>query len=219
MSEGRGLRRALTIDGESLRLPAGLEAQRELFVTDVDTDGDSIRFSRARRPGLPFLEDRYTFTLPYPTSNDEDLDQILALQAEFEQMQFAYWKPTYAKYIAVEGQTDFWLPRRRRNAPSVFGEDESVYPFTCVRNGDAQAVTLFAGSSVSVPVPGACHVAREAAASGARLDEVLFRTSACTKGDVLRIKFWAAMLVRLVSGGESYPGGFREERDLVFRER
>jgi len=219
MSEGRGLRRALTIDGEDLRLPAGLEAQREIYVTDVDTDGDSIRYSRARKPGLPFLQDRYSFTLPYPTSNDDDLEQVAELQSEFGEMQFSYWKPIRAKYIAVAGQTDFWLPRRRRNAPSIFGEDESAYPFTCTRNGNTQIVTCIAGSSVSVPVDGVCNVAREAAASGARRDEVIFRLSACGAADVVRIKWYGAMLVRLIAGGESYPGGFREERELVFMER
>lgn len=219
MSEGRGLRRALTVDSVDLRLPSALQVSREIFVTDTDTDGDSIRHSRVRMAGLPLLVDRYTFSMPYPTSEDSELDQIREIQSEFGQLQFGVWKPMKANYIATQGQTDFYIPRRRRNAASVFSETEATYPFTCSRNGTAQTVVMVTGSTVSVPASGTCNVARSPATTGDRIDEVIFKLSACTKGDVIRIQCWPAVLVRLVAAGEDYPGGFREERSIVFRER
>jgi len=220
MSTGRGLRRLIAIDGSGdIQLPSELAVEHQLLLTDVDTDGDSFRYTRIPFAGLPTHEKRYRFRLPYPTSSEATIDTIRELQEEFGQLLYAHWKPIKAKYIATEGQVSFYLPRRRRNAASVLGETEANYPFTCTRNGTTQTVTMVTGSTVSTPAAGACNVARAARTAAPRKDYVEFRLSACTAGDVVSINFWAAYLVRVVETSEGYPGSFRETRDLTFLER
>jgi hypothetical protein len=220
MSELRGIRNYITILGYGdIENPIEIVPERQLFVTDVDTDGDSFRYSKIPFAGLPTHETRYRFPLPYPTSSDTTVDTLRELQEEFGELTFAHWKPMKAKYIATEGQVSFYLPRRRRNAASVLSKSETTFPFTCTRNGSTQTVSMVTGSTVTTPASGSCNVARAAKTTGDQKDYVEFRLSACTAGDIVWIQYWPAFLVRVVDAAEGYPGGFRETRDITLLER
>lgn len=220
MSTDRGLRYYITIDGYGdLELPSELLPEKQLLDTDVDAEGESYRYTRQPFAGLPTQTNRYRFPLPYPTASDSMISTLRELQDESGQLLMSHWKPINPKYIATEGQVSFYLPRRRRNAASSLSKSETTFPATVELNGVAQTVTMVAGPTVTTPSSGACNFSRTAATSGATKGYVEFRLAACTAGDIVRVQFWPAFIVRVVAAGEGYAGGFRESRDIAFLER
>jgi len=223
MTTARGIRRIPTINGSDLSLPpTAITPSKQRLVTDVRTEGDSFRYGHAPLAGLPTHEVLYQFSLPYDSVDDDVLDELMDIEEIFDELTLAIWKKVRARYIATEGQTDFYVPRRRLNAPNALtvpGVDEATYPVTVTRSVTAQAVTMVTGTGVSVPAAGACNFARSPVASGDYRDYTQFKLSACSAGDVIILDHYPCFRVRVIDASESYPGGFRETRELTFLER
>jgi hypothetical protein len=189
--------------------------------TDHVTHGDSVRVFR--RPGAnhALMDRRYRFALPWPAIHDESTIRLIArLQALPVETTLAYWKPVATYYVATSGQTAFFLPRRRQNAPQVLGQSLTAYPLVVTLNGDELTTEYVDGNDPTVPEAGTVNLASAVYGGASQYkDSVMFRTSARTAGDVLWVEHVPLFLVRTVGMHEAYPGGFRESRALFMMER
>lgn len=169
--------------------------------------------------GLPDVEERFR-AIPFSTSaleNDTERRrlQLLRMQGGFHWL--ALWAPERAIYTATEGQTAFFLPRRRRDAGAVLGRSGS-FPLTVTRNSVAQTYALVAGSSPATPSSGTCNVATDPVASGEYRDYTAFALSACTAGDVIELTYYPYLRVYVERPRVSYQS-VTESHDFVFVER
>jgi len=219
----RGLTNYITIGGTDLSgfNPASIEPRIEQGNTDVDTKGDSTRFWPYILAGLPDKLDRYTFPLPWPTQKDgTNLRAIRRFQAKAGSGSLAIWKPVNVYYTATEGQTTFYLPRHRRNAPQVLGKSTTTFPFNVWIDGVAVGTINYAnGPTLSTPSSGQCNVAKNPHTSGDAEDFVEFRLEAQSAGAEIEVEFYPLFICRVVDVSESYPGSFREERGITLQER
>lgn len=218
----QGIREYLTIDGADVPYnPSEITVSAdEVGVSQVELTGDSVLFYHQPLAGLPDRDQRYTFSLPYPSlSSDADLRWFRRLAALSGEISFCYWKPANWVYTADASQVSFYLPRHRQIAPSILGASLTDFPVYVWRNGTAQTVTVVGGAVVTTPASGSCNIATAAATTGDYRDYVEFRLSACSAGDLIEIEFVPLFWVRVVQATENYPGSFREERGLTLQER
>lgn len=223
MTTVRGITNFITIGGTDLDgyNPAEIRPRIDELATDVDTKGDSTRFWPYVLAGLPDKLDRYTFELPWPTKKDAThLRAIRRFQATAGSISLAIWKPINVYYTATDGQTTFYLPRRRQNAPSALSKSTTTFPLSVWIDGSAVSTIAYAaGPTVSTPAAGTCNVSQSAHTSGNYEGYVEFRLAAQSAGAVIEVEFYPLFICRVLSRTENYPGSFQEERGLVLQER
>lgn len=198
--EQAGLPRGLTIDGYTFEEGIGsLPVAAPPTTTRVDTiDGGSTGFTVLAMVGSPRVSDRYTITVQVQNLEGPDLVAFERIRAGGGYHQVAYWRPIRARYTARSGQTLFYLPRYRRNAPQALAGlvyhgvpmSTDAAPAQVWVNGVALAVSYVDGPDLADPGAGAAVVANLTATEGPALDLAAFRIgNVLAAGDEVEVEF------------------------------
>lgn len=221
MSEFRGLKRFINLDGEdfeaTIKNPQTTAIDAPPVLNPVPTQKASVIFSRFLGAGNSLVQRQLTFALSFPTPDE---DAIAALEDLLESAvlhELTLWKNASAVYVARAGQTTFYLPRCRRHAPEVLSQYTVEHPLRAFLNDVEQTVAFENGPDVSLPTAGNVIVARNAYTSGTNLGSAALRTPALSAGDVLRIRYCPLHLV-YETGNSKRMHSVAEEIELTFME-
>lgn len=220
MTDTLGIRETIEIDGALLTFGAeslSLDPARNEFA--VTTLSDTKLFRTYTLAGLPNVEESFRITLPVGgLATDAEVRTVERLRLLGGFHTVALWKYERAFYTATTGQTDFYIPRRRRDAASVKGI-ANLYPALCWKNGTVQTIAMISGAAPSVPASGIVNIADTPVSSGVYLDYTKFCLAACAAGDVIEFAVMPLFRVYVDSPRVDFPSGNRERHDLVLVER
>lgn len=183
--------------------------------TTVPTQGASRLYAEYVGAGFPSHDIRWQFDLPLGgLDSDDELRHIGFVRATSGYVAFALGKEDYCEYVATQGQTTFYLPRRRRNAPQVLGESTTDNPFLCWVNGALLTTNYEDGPTLDVPADGEVTIARDAGTNGF----TMFRIgSTLAVGDVVRIA-WPPLYLVVAGSRVDFPKAHAEIHTLTLTE-
>ena len=224
------IQRAITIDGVDFPISfQSLTVDPAPIETPVDTiDGGSVSFRPLALPGCPDMSDRYTINVPSSNLTGAPLIQLERIRARGGYHTLAYWRPIRTFYTAKAGQTKFYLPRYRTNAPQVHAGlidhgitmSTTVAPLLAWLNGTPLTVTYAAGPTLVAPAAGAIVVSQAVETTGPGTNYAPFLVgSVLVAGDVIEIEWFPLFLMTLTGPKISYPRTVVEDHSYTFRER
>lgn len=223
MTEKRGLHRKIMFDGVEVPInPASCDVEYEpgeTFVKGADYGG--VLFSRLVEEGHVDTVDAAVVTMNWDALADDQLRVLRRIRSRGGLHELALWKEENYFFTASDGQTTFYLPRYRRNAPQVLGESTSTYPFRVWVNGVEfdSADVLFANGPTVTAAAGKVTIARDPQTSGANIHNCMVKFgTALALGDVVEFEFFPLFSVYLVSPRVSFPQSKSERFAMVARE-
>lgn len=186
----------------------------------VKTKGDTKLYRDYTLAGLPNVEESFSITLPVGGLAQPDevrAAERLRLLGGFHTA--ALWKYERQFYTAIDGQTDFYIANRRRDAASVKGISGLYPPLVWLNDVAIATVSVIAGASPSVPVAGVCNVGDTPVSTGAYRDFTKFCLAACAAGDLIEFAVMPLFRVYVSNPRIDFASGNQERHDLVLLER
>lgn len=212
-----------TIEIDGLTVPFGAES---LSVTPdrneiaIKTKGDTKLYRTYNLAGLPNVEESFVITLPVGgLAKPEEIRAVERLRLLGGFHTAALWKYERAYYTATDGQTDFYIGNRRRDAASVKGISGLYPPLVWLNGTEIATVSVISGSNPSVPVAGVCNVGDTPISTGVYRDYTKFCLAACAAGDIIEFAVMPLFRVYVSNPRIDFPGGNMERHDVVLLER